>query len=249
MTHTKSAGLVGKSCPYCQTPIKPNTTVRVCEACGIPHHSECWQDNGGCTTFGCPSRAGTAASSSVANPLIEASKNGDLQSVKRLAKENPSWVNARDASGLTALHWALETRHSDVARALVVAGAEPICGDAPTFRVAGWGRRLTAFVVDAIISRIGAALVASWLSTSDNAGGVMLLLLPLYYVLFEAAFQKTPGKLLAGTRVVSLSGAKPKMTQFIGRSLSRFVPFEAIAGSVEDGWWHDRWSGTVVVRG
>jgi len=52
-------GIAGKTCPYCQTPIKPNVPVHVCDACGIPHHLECWQQNGGCTTFGC-SGAGTA---------------------------------------------------------------------------------------------------------------------------------------------------------------------------------------------
>lgn len=45
--------LAGKTCPYCQAPIKPNVHVHVCDACGIPHHAECWRDNGGCTTFGC----------------------------------------------------------------------------------------------------------------------------------------------------------------------------------------------------
>lgn len=45
---------VGNNCPYCQTPIKPGVPVMVCPNCGIPHHSECWCDNGSkCTTFGC----------------------------------------------------------------------------------------------------------------------------------------------------------------------------------------------------
>lgn len=46
-------GLAGKNCPYCQAPIKPGVMVHSCETCGIPHHAECWQHNGGCTTFGC----------------------------------------------------------------------------------------------------------------------------------------------------------------------------------------------------
>ncbi|MGI6294809.1 MAG: RING finger protein [Armatimonadota bacterium] len=46
-------GITGKTCPYCQTPIKPNEQVFVCDRCNIPHHLECWQTNGGCTTFGC----------------------------------------------------------------------------------------------------------------------------------------------------------------------------------------------------
>jgi len=45
--------VVGKTCPYCQTPIKPNVDVVVCNTCGMPHHQECWMENGRCTTFGC----------------------------------------------------------------------------------------------------------------------------------------------------------------------------------------------------
>lgn len=48
-------GVQGKTCPYCQTPIKPGEQATVCDSCGIPHHGECWQHNGGCTTFGCRS--------------------------------------------------------------------------------------------------------------------------------------------------------------------------------------------------
>lgn len=44
---------VGKTCPYCQTPLKPHDQVEVCPKCRMPHHQDCWEDNGGCTTFGC----------------------------------------------------------------------------------------------------------------------------------------------------------------------------------------------------
>ncbi|HEY3267029.1 MAG TPA: CD225/dispanin family protein [Armatimonadota bacterium] len=49
---------VGKTCPYCQTPIKPGVAARACAICGMAHHEECWRANNGCTTFGC---AGAAA--------------------------------------------------------------------------------------------------------------------------------------------------------------------------------------------
>jgi TM2 domain-containing membrane protein YozV len=39
-------------CPYCRTPIEEAEAV-LCEGCGTPHHSECLQENGGCTLFGC----------------------------------------------------------------------------------------------------------------------------------------------------------------------------------------------------
>ncbi len=44
---------VGKTCPYCKTEIKEGEPIKVCPACGIPHHEGCWEENKGCTTFGC----------------------------------------------------------------------------------------------------------------------------------------------------------------------------------------------------
>lgn len=44
---------VGKICPFCKTEITETDAVKVCPACGIPHHEGCWEENHGCTTFGC----------------------------------------------------------------------------------------------------------------------------------------------------------------------------------------------------
>lgn len=44
---------IGKVCPFCKTEIKEGDSVKVCPACGIPHHESCWEENHGCTTFGC----------------------------------------------------------------------------------------------------------------------------------------------------------------------------------------------------
>lgn len=42
-----------KTCPYCQSPIKQSADIIICKDCGTPHHKECWDENKGCTTFGC----------------------------------------------------------------------------------------------------------------------------------------------------------------------------------------------------
>ncbi|MEE0265751.1 MAG: RING finger protein, partial [Acutalibacteraceae bacterium] len=42
-----------KTCPYCKTQFKDDDTIVFCSACDMPHHLSCWQDNQGCTTFGC----------------------------------------------------------------------------------------------------------------------------------------------------------------------------------------------------
>lgn len=53
--------VVGKTCPYCQTPIQPGEPVVFCSACAIPHHRECWEESRSCTTFGCRGAASLAA--------------------------------------------------------------------------------------------------------------------------------------------------------------------------------------------
>ncbi len=45
---------VGKLCPYCRTELTEEDEVITCSACGMPHHKSCWEENNGCTTFGCP---------------------------------------------------------------------------------------------------------------------------------------------------------------------------------------------------
>jgi TM2 domain-containing membrane protein YozV len=41
-------------CPYCRMPFEETGPARVfCTACGTPHHEDCYQENGGCTVFGC----------------------------------------------------------------------------------------------------------------------------------------------------------------------------------------------------
>ena len=41
------------TCPFCQTPILDEAHQVFCKSCGIPHHDECWQENGHCAVFGC----------------------------------------------------------------------------------------------------------------------------------------------------------------------------------------------------
>lgn len=69
--YVASGSIVGKTCPFCQTPIKPESLVEVCGVCGIPHHIECWQANQNkCTTFGCSGgQQNFAAQASIGNPI------------------------------------------------------------------------------------------------------------------------------------------------------------------------------------
>jgi len=46
-------------CPYCRTEIEPDgSNSMVCKGCGAPHHADCYEENGGCTVFGCSAAPG-----------------------------------------------------------------------------------------------------------------------------------------------------------------------------------------------
>ena len=70
----------------------------------------------------------------------------------------------------------------------------------------------------------------------------------VYYVFSEAVFGRTLGKVVTGTRVVTLQGGRPRFGQIVGRTLLRFVPFDPVSFVTRRApGWHDRWSRTRVV--
>jgi uncharacterized RDD family membrane protein YckC len=92
--------------------------------------------------------------------------------------------------------------------------------------------------------------VLTLLSGPKHAGGLISYPVMIgYYLFFEGTFGATPGKMITKTRVVRFDGDKPRFGQIVGRTLSRFVPFEPFSFfSNNSQGWHDRWSGTRVVK-
>jgi uncharacterized RDD family membrane protein YckC len=126
------------------------------------------------------------------------------------------------------------------------------------------GRRLENYIIDIFLYNIlvlflinpliltftGDALLRNfWANFLFNA-----FILALYYFIFEAIFQKTPGKFVTGTKVVMEDGSKPEVDTIAKRSLIRVIPFDAISmytgieADKKDTWWHDRWTSTRVVK-
>lgn len=59
-----------------------------------------------------------------AETVVEAAKNGDLQTVKSEVAQDPSKLNAKDKDNYTPLHWACMRAHWDVAEYLIEEGAD-----------------------------------------------------------------------------------------------------------------------------
>ena len=76
-----------------------------------------------------------------------------------------------------------------------------------------------------------------------------ILISLLYYSILEYKFGFTIGKLITKTRVVTEFGGNISFLQALGRSFSRFVPFEPFSCfGKESRGWHDSWSNTFVIK-
>ena len=75
---------------------------------------------------------------------------------------------------------------------------------------------------------------------------VMVLEFFAYYAVAEGVFQKTIGKSLTKTRVVTLDGQQIGMHIACRRTLARVVPFYPLSLRGRT-WWHDRWTNSRVV--
>jgi uncharacterized RDD family membrane protein YckC len=70
-----------------------------------------------------------------------------------------------------------------------------------------------------------------------------------YYTLFEGFSGRTPGKWITGTRAVAEDGGKLGFGKAIGRSLCRYIPFEAFSFlNSETRGWHDSIPKSYVVK-
>ena len=101
-----------------------------------------------------------------------------------------------------------------------------------------------------MVAQNGGAMTPEQEAMLNLVGFLLGLIVVLgYYVIMEAAFQKTIGKMLTGTHVVTADGNVPSFGQIVGRSFARMIPFEPLSffGKTPTGW-HDRLSGTRVIR-
>lgn len=122
------------------------------------------------------------------------------------------------------------------------------------------GRRFLHYLVDVVVLQVlkfSIALVLvlalgprTALVTNPLLGFAFgLAMWMVYYIVMEGRFQRTVGKFVTGTIVVTEDGGVPSMGQILQRSFSRLVPFEGLTcfGDPSRGW-HDRWSSTYVIR-
>jgi len=69
-----------------------------------------------------------------------------------------------------------------------------------------------------------------------------------YYVFMETKYQKTIGKFITKTKVVTKDGLKPSLNEIIIRTLLRLIPIDYISFLLSPNGFHDRLSDTTLIK-
>jgi TM2 domain-containing membrane protein YozV len=63
------------ACPYCRMTLEQaEGQITICPGCETPHHTDCFEENGGCTVFGCSSAPPPEPKLSIATPDLSATQ-------------------------------------------------------------------------------------------------------------------------------------------------------------------------------
>lgn len=124
--------------------------------------------------------------------------------------------------------------------------------------VSSSGVRFVNFSIDFIVFLLlvltaSLALDSVFVTTNNDAllaigYGMILLIFLAYYGLSEYFFQKTAGKYVTKTIVVTENGNKPDGKTIFIRTLCRLIPFDRLSYLVTKRGFHDRFSNTQVVK-
>ena len=120
------------------------------------------------------------------------------------------------------------------------------------------GLKMTYFIIDSIVwfilvflfSFIIEVLIQPKSQSMITLYGYILLFgtYLAYYIVMEIKFQKTVGKFITKTKVVTIHGERPKNGEIITRTFCRLIPFDRISFLFTKNGFHDYLSQTKVVK-
>lgn len=76
----------------------------------------------------------------------------------------------------------------------------------------------------------------------------MFMVYFIYYTFMESKYQKTIGKFITKTKVVTLNGSRPTSADITRRTLLRLTPFDRISFLFTPNGFHDKLSDTRVIN-
>lgn len=82
-------------CPFCLWPITADEAVETCGHCAARYHRECWIENQGCGTFGCPAWATTQTGGAAPPPPAPSTPAVGAAAVVVVAEPEPEPTRPR----------------------------------------------------------------------------------------------------------------------------------------------------------
>lgn len=202
----------GKTCPYCQYPIKQDSDVVICRECNIPHHAECLRKNGGCTTFGCKESVSEQDKfNSIATQTDERimiDLNDDHSTTPPWAKSTPSCIGCN-------AHLSYDS----------------FMPNGPQIRpwVRFFARLTDVYLFSLIFGIILAFVYPLSLEMNDLLLGAMILAIFIFIEpLFLSTWGSTPGKALLNVRLRKSDGGKPNYEEAFIRSFNVWLRGEGL---------------------
>lgn len=104
---------------------------------------------------------------------------------------------------------------------------------------------VTAFIIAMIVTLI---LPLDFIGFQLAASILVVASFFAYYILMEVIFQKTLGKFVTKTKVVTVNGQKPPERTIVLRTLCRLIPFDHISFLFTKNGFHDNLSKTKVIK-
>jgi uncharacterized RDD family membrane protein YckC len=128
--------------------------------------------------------------------------------------------------------------------------------DEEELEAAGLGSRMVNYLFDLfgigvftfVVDRVMTSLGLEALLVETNGMLIGMLIVMTYYSVLEGLTSRTLGKFITGTYVVTDEGLRPSFANILGRTLCRFIPFEALTFLFSSVGLHDRLSHTRVVK-
>jgi uncharacterized RDD family membrane protein YckC len=122
-------------------------------------------------------------------------------------------------------------------------------------RTVAGGIRFANLIIDRLICFVITIIVLYAIMVNGNKGFsslevyfVAYLVMSIYYVILESLSGQTIGKLITQTMVVNEDNQKPEIGTIVGRTLCRFIPFNAFSFLGENAsGWHDTITNTRVI--
>lgn len=104
---------------------------------------------------------------------------------------------------------------------------------------------VTAFIIAMIVTLI---LPLDFIGFELAASILVVASFFAYYILMEVIFQKTLGKFVTKTKVVTVNGQKSPERTIVLRTLCRLIPFDHISFLFTKNGFHDNLSKTKVIK-